>query len=111
MSRLEQVGTFTVMRRFFAGIFLRGGGVSSMLSSGLFYLMTTALVGVISSYRVWQRKEITRIHDNGMVIDTPVGPVEYQVAGHGPAVIYAHGTPGGYDQGIAFKEFLDPDNC
>jgi pimeloyl-ACP methyl ester carboxylesterase len=109
--RLELEGSFAVMRRFFARVFLRRGGVSALLSSGLFYLMTTALVGVISSYRVWQRKEIARIHENGVVIDTPVGPIEYQVSGHGPAVIYAHGTPGGYDQGIAFKKFLDPDNC
>ena len=87
------------------------GAIGTVLSSSLFWLMTTAVVGVISSYRVWQRKETLSIQENGVVLETPLGPVEYQVTGQGPAVIYAHGTPGGYDQGIAFSDFLDPKCC
>jgi pimeloyl-ACP methyl ester carboxylesterase len=65
------------------------------------------MVGLGRAYRLWRLNETKRIQENGIVIQTAVGPVEYQIAGQGKAVIYAHGTPGGYDQGIAFSSFLD----
>ncbi len=74
-----------------------------------------ALVGAFVQgkkfYRSWQRKELARIQGGGMMVETACGPVEYQVIGSGPAVLYAHGTPGGYDQGIAFSHFTGSDQC
>ena len=67
---------------------------------------------MVTSFRNWQHKELRRIQENGIIIDTASGPIEYQSAGQGgPAVIYAHGTPGGYDQGIAFARFFDQEAC
>lgn len=90
----------------------RGGREAGVVfGSGLLWLMTTATLGVFSSYREWRQREIVRLRENSVVVNTPLGAVEYQVIGQGPAVIYAHGTPGGYDQGIAFSKFLDTRHC
>lgn len=40
------------------------------------------------------------------VADTPLGPVEYAVAGEGAPVLVVHGTPGGWDQAAAMAGFL-----
>ncbi len=47
----------------------------------------------------------------GTMAETARGPVEYGITGQGPAVIYAHGTPGGYDQGLAFAQFISDAQC
>lgn len=40
------------------------------------------------------------------VVQTSVGPIEYQVIGEsGPVVLFLHGTPGGYDQGFAMPGY------
>ncbi|GLV60840.1 hypothetical protein KDH_76590 [Dictyobacter sp. S3.2.2.5] len=86
-------------------------GINSFFLAGLLTLLATALVGTLQSYRSWRRQELRRIRSNGLVVHTSAGPVEYQVSGQGAAVIYAHGTPGGYDQGLAFAQFFDPEQC
>ncbi len=73
--------------------------------------LATALVGCVSSYRSWQRRELKHVQKKGIVVETAVGPVEYQVIGRGPAVIYAHGTPGGFDQGLAFFRMVGGEGC
>lgn len=69
------------------------------------------LSGSNGSYRTWQQRELSRVLSGSLLIGTSVGLVEYQLLGSGPAVIYAHGTPGGYDQGVAFTRFLDEHHC
>ncbi|HZR40513.1 MAG TPA: alpha/beta hydrolase [Ktedonobacteraceae bacterium] len=78
----------------------------NLLVFGAFVMLATAFVGGFGFYRSWQRKELTRIRKDSSIVKTAFGPVEYQVTGKGPVVLYAHGTPGGYDQGIAFAQFL-----
>jgi pimeloyl-ACP methyl ester carboxylesterase len=39
--------------------------------------------------------------------ETRFGPIEYSVTGSGPAVLILHGSPGGYDMGIAFSQLID----
>jgi pimeloyl-ACP methyl ester carboxylesterase len=39
-------------------------------------------------------------------VRTAAGPVEYAAEGEGPVVLLPHGTPGGWDQGIALGRFL-----
>lgn len=63
------------------------------------------------SYRGWKRRELADITSGGILCETRLGPVEYQVAGDGPAVLYAHGTPGGYEQGTSFAHFIGIDRC
>jgi pimeloyl-ACP methyl ester carboxylesterase len=70
-----------------------------------------SLKDAAGGYRSWLRRETQRIQENSRIAQTSAGPVEYQTIGSGDAVLYAHGTPGGYDQGIAFSHFLDLQAC
>jgi pimeloyl-ACP methyl ester carboxylesterase len=38
--------------------------------------------------------------------DTDLGPVQYASIGEGPPVLVVHGSPGGYDQGVAMARWL-----
>lgn len=78
---------------------------------GVLLLFTFTFTGSVSFYRSWQRHELTRVREGSSFVETICGPVEYQLTGTGPAVIYAHGTPGGYDQGSAFAHFLGAEDC
>ncbi len=40
------------------------------------------------------------------IVETAYGPVEYAVRGGGPAVLVAHGGPGGYDQALVLGELF-----
>ncbi len=40
------------------------------------------------------------------VLDTPLGPVQYATLGEGAPVLVVHGSPGGWDQGVAMGRFL-----
>lgn len=40
------------------------------------------------------------------VADTPLGPVQYATLGEGAPVLVVHGSPGGWDQGVAMGRFL-----
>ena len=85
----------------------KGEMVNNLLLAGsLLTLASTVASGLHISYRNWQQTELQRIQTRGLIAETALGPVEYQMTGSGPAVIYAHGTPGGYDQGISFARFF-----
>src|SRR5512143_1954684 len=47
-----------------------------------------------------------RISAGSQIVQTPCGPIEYAVAGSGPAVMVVHGAGGGYDQGLDFTRAL-----
>lgn len=84
-----------------------GETVKNLLLAGSLLTLGTALAGSLHlSYRNWQRRELERIQTQGLIAETTSGPVEYQLIGHGPAVIFVHGTPGGYDQGLSFARFF-----
>src|SRR5436305_14503481 len=85
----------------------KGQTIKNLLLAGsLLTLASTVASSLHISYRGWQRRELERIQTRGLIAKTALGPVEYQFTGHGQAVIYAHGTPGGYDQGISFARFF-----
>ncbi|GAC1371752.1 MAG: hypothetical protein NVSMB44_39280 [Ktedonobacteraceae bacterium] len=86
-------------------------GVRTILFASVLLALTTALVGGVSSYRSWQRRELKYVRQKSTVVETALGPVEYQVMGRGPAVVYAHGTPGGFDQGLAFARMVGGEQC
>jgi pimeloyl-ACP methyl ester carboxylesterase len=85
--------------------------VRTIWLASVFTLLPTALTSMAIAFRRWQQQELRHIQENGMIITTTSGPLEYQSRGQGPAVIYAHGTPGGYDQGLAFAQFFDLEAC
>lgn len=57
---------------------------------------------------VWSRFDhdlnlaAVRATRGSVVADTRCGPIEYQQAGSGPALLMVHGSGGGHDQGMAF---------
>lgn len=63
-------------------------------------------VGYLSSYLAWKHRAVTGLQTGSSVIETASGPVEYCMRGQGPAVLVAHGSPGGYDQGAAFSKLV-----
>lgn len=48
-----------------------------------------------------------RVSSGSRVADTACGPIEYAVAGDGPAVLVVHGAGGGYDQGTDLGAALE----
>jgi pimeloyl-ACP methyl ester carboxylesterase len=85
----------------------KGESTKKLVLAGSLLTLASAVAGSLHiSYRNWQQRELERIQTQGLIAKTTLGPVEYQLAGRGPAVIYAHGTPGGYDQGISFARFF-----
>jgi 2-hydroxy-6-oxonona-2,4-dienedioate hydrolase len=57
---------------------------------------------------VWSRFDrdlalaAVRATRGSVVVDTRCGPIEYEQAGSGPALLMVHGSGGGHDQGMAF---------
>jgi pimeloyl-ACP methyl ester carboxylesterase len=47
-----------------------------------------------------------RVTTGGTIAATRHGPIEYSLAGNGPAVLMVHGAGGGYDQGLDIGEPL-----
>lgn len=80
----------------------------NLIALATFAITFAATLEVVTRYRQWKQKEIVRLQSESKIIETALGPVEFATLGAGPAVIVAHGSPGGYDQGIAFARLL---NC
>src|SRR5215471_12817558 len=47
-----------------------------------------------------------RISSGSQVINTRCGPIEFAVAGNGPALLVIHGFAGGFDQGLELGQPL-----
>lgn len=63
-------------------------------------------VGYLGSYLAWKHRAMTGLQTGSSIIETASGPVEDSMRGQGPAVLVAHGSPGGYDQGSAFSKLV-----
>jgi len=57
-------------------------------------------------YRRWQQQQWKRLSSASHMLETTRGTVEYQMEGTGRVVLLFHGSPGGYDQGLAMARFL-----
>lgn len=61
-----------------------------------------------TQYQDWQRAQAAHLKEGARLLSTAPGIVEYSTSGSGPAaVLIAHGSPGGYDMGLAFADLLD----
>ncbi len=70
-------------------------------------LLVVALIGLVYwNYRgdIHQARE--RVSTGSQIVQTPCGPIEYAIAGDGPAVLVVHGAGGGFDQGLEFARTL-----
>ena len=74
-----------------------------------------AIVGVLllalAARVYWQysrdiRAARARVSTGSQVIDTRCGPIEFAVAGNGPALLVIHGFAGGFDQGLEIGQPL-----
>src|SRR5215831_14251823 len=67
-------------------------------------------VGLVVPTTVVYRRAIGRAYDRistgSLIAQTPCGPIEYAVAGRGPAVLVVHGAGGGFDQGLQLGGWL-----
>lgn len=76
---------------------------------------TFVIAGVLGAsasvaYAIFRRERqaiIDGLRNRRQLCLTGSGVVEYATAGQGPAVLIAHGTLGGYDQGLAIAELFD----
>ena len=57
-------------------------------------------------YHGWQQQQRKRLSSESHMLETTTGNVEYQMEGTGQVVLLFHGSPGGYDQGLAMARFL-----
>ncbi len=58
----------------------------------------------------WRRKSLAELKVGRTVTQTALGQVEYATRGQGRPVLFIHGTPGGYDQGMAAAYALASDD-
>jgi 2-hydroxy-6-oxonona-2,4-dienedioate hydrolase len=71
-------------------------GAGATLAGGLVY----------HSFKHDMAVAFARVGAGSQIFESRFGPMEYAVAGDGPASIMIHGTGGGFDQGLAFSTRL-----
>lgn len=54
---------------------------------------------------------ITKLEENSELLDTPLGLIQVAREGTGPKVLVIHGSPGGFDQGLAWAQHLQDGGC
>lgn len=79
----------------------------SLLALGAIAAAAVAALVTVRQYGLWQEEEMERLEAGSHVIKTALGLVEYSVLGEGPPVLIAHGSPGGYDQGMLVAKLLN----
>jgi pimeloyl-ACP methyl ester carboxylesterase len=72
--------------------------------------VAVAVAGSVSAYQGWKRGQLERLEAESSILETAQGPVEYRKYGTGPAVLIAHGSPGGYDQGYAVSRLIESES-
>lgn len=66
-------------------------------------LGAAATAYVVTKYQRQKHTALGELNAGSQIIDTPLGPIEYDTVGHGSAVLMVHGGGGGYDQGLLFS--------
>ena len=78
------------------------------MSPGVRWASLAGLGLLVAALLLWLRFDsdmklaAARAVKGSVVIDTRCGPIEYQEAGTGAALLMVHGSGGGHDQGMAF---------
>ena len=77
-------------------LFVRGAGSAAACAA-----LITGL-----RYRRWKQRLRQRLQSESCLLETSRGMIEYQMEGAGPIVLVLHGSPGGYDHGMAVAHVL-----
>jgi len=80
-----------------------------VLTLASFTLSIAIVARFASKYLQWKQEVLQRLQTNSSIMDTTSGPIEYSVKGTGPAILFAHGSPGGYDQSLATADMFKSD--
>lgn len=64
-------------------------------------LALLAMVGLAIAFHFWMDGYAKELTAGSQIAHTPLGDVEYAIAGEGTPILALHGRPGGYDQTIA----------
>ena len=70
-------------------------------------ILSAGIIHYKRNYHAWQRAQAMHLKEGSKLINTASGSVEYSTSGSGPGVLISHGSPGGYDMGLAFADLLD----
>src|SRR5689334_22715433 len=80
--------------------------VRSLFVRGIASAAACAAVVTGLRYRRWKQRLRQRLQSESGLLETSRGMVEYQMEGAGPVVLVLHGSPGGYDYGMAVAHVL-----
>src|SRR5450631_3123932 len=72
-------------------------------------LSIAIIVRFINKYLRWKQAMLHHLQTHSSIMNTTAGPIEYSVKGTGPALLFAHGSPGGYDQSLVIADLLNSD--
>jgi pimeloyl-ACP methyl ester carboxylesterase len=65
---------------------------------GLGMLLTAVIIGISVVYFISRHEILTQLETAGRIANTSAGPIQYELIGDsGPVILFAHGTPGGFD--------------
>jgi len=70
------------------------------IGGGIFALIVVATSGLVIAYFVWLSDYKRELEEGSQIASTPLGEIEYAIAGEGTPMLRLHGSPGGYDQSI-----------
>src|SRR5262245_41477186 len=74
------------------------------LTLGLAIVLAVALVVGGFAFTAWRADALRKLEAGSRIASTARGEIEYAVVGEGTPSLYIHGTPGGYDQGLAGRK-------
>ena len=71
------------------------------VGGGAIALVLVTMIGCLIAYASWLPGYKRELEAGSRVASTPLGPIEYAIAGEGIPLLRIHGSPGGYDHTIA----------
>jgi 2-hydroxy-6-oxonona-2,4-dienedioate hydrolase len=91
-----------IRRRLVANPKVRHAHLRRAVIVTILLLCAAALLLVGWQYQADMDAARVRVAQGSVLVETRCGPIEYQEAGDGPALLVIHGSGGGHDQGMAF---------
>jgi len=75
------------------------------IRKGLGIFLIAVVIAISAVYFVSRHKILSQLDPAGHIAQTSAGPIQYGLVGDsGPVILFAHGTPGGFDQTPFFSD-------